>query len=391
MFKNVYVVSFARTPVGSFGGSLKDISTIELAAHVIKNAIERAGIVPSAVEEVVLGCVGQHGLNIFLGRIAALNAGCAVESSSQTVNRMCASGLQAIVTAATAIDHTDMSVVIAGGSENMSSYPFSSFGLRWGIRMGNRELTDTLVTALIEPFTGMHIATTAENIAQKYGLSREIIDAYALESQNRAANAILKGHFVEEIAPIEVTEGKETKLFDTDEYPRETSLEKLAKLKTIFKKDGVVTAGNVSGINDAAAALVLMGSEALKKNQCQPKAKILDYAVTGVDPNYMGMGPVAATNKLLKKCGMDIKSIGLFELNEAFAAQALACIDELGIDPRIVNVNGGGISLGHPIGATGAIISIKLLSEMKRRNIQYGIATLCIGGGQGLSVLFENE
>ena len=184
--------------------------------------------------------------------------------------------------------------------------------------------------------------------------------------------------------------GKETKLFDTDEYPRETSLEKLAKLKTIFKKDGVITAGNVSGINDAAAALVLMNSEALKQNQCQPKAKILDYAVAGVDPNYMGVGPVSATNKLLKKCGMDIKSIGLFELNEAFAAQALACIDELGIDPSIVNVNGGGISLGHPIGATGAIISIKLINEMKRRNIQYGIATLCIGGGQGLSVLYEN-
>lgn len=390
MFKNVYVLSFARTPVGSFGGSLKDISTIEMAVHVIKNAIERAGISPKLVEEVVLGCVGQYGINIFLGRIAALQAGCAVESSGQTVNRMCASGLQAIVTAATAIDHKDMSVVIAGGSENMSSYPFSSFGLRWGIRMGHTELTDTLVTALIEPFTGMHIGTTAENIAQKYGLSRERIDAYALESQNRAANAILEGRFVEEIAPLEVKEGKETKLFDTDEYPRETSLEKLAKLKTLFMKDGVITAGNVSGINDAAAALVLMSSEALKQNQCQPKAKILDYAVTGVDPNYMGMGPVNATNKLLKKVGMDIKSIGLFELNEAFAVQALACIDELGIDPNIVNVNGGGISLGHPIGATGAIISIKLINEMKRRNIQYGIATLCIGGGQGLSVLFEN-
>jgi acetyl-CoA C-acetyltransferase len=390
MFRDVYIVSFARTPVGNFGGSLKDISTIELATHVIKNAIERAGIVPSAVEEVVLGCVGQHGLNIFLSRIAALNAGCAIESSGQTVNRMCASGLQAIVTAATAIDHKDMSVVIAGGSENMSSYPLSSFGLRWGIRMGHTELTDTLVTALIEPFTGMHIASTAENIAQKYGLSRERIDAYALESQNRAAKAISEGYFVDEIAPIEVKEGRETKLFSADEYPRETSLEKLAKLKTIFKKDGVITAGNVSGINDAAAAVILMDSEAMKENNCQPKAKILDYAVSGVAPEYMGIGPVAATKKLLKKCGMDIKSIGLFELNEAFAAQALACIDELGIDPTIVNVNGGGISLGHPIGATGTIISIKLINEMKRRNIQYGIATLCIGGGQGLSVLFEN-
>lgn len=390
MFQDVYVVSAARTPVGSFGGSLKDVSAIDLATHAIRHAIERAGITSAAVEEVVMGCVGQHGLNAFLARIAALNAGCTHESSGQTVNRLCASGLQAMVTAATAIDHKDMSIVVAGGAESMSSYPFNSFGARWGLRMGHAELTDSLITALSEPFTGTHIAITAENIAAKYGLSRERLDAYALGSQERAAKAIAAGCFADEIAPIEVKMRKETKVFDTDEHPRQTSLEKLAKLSAIFKKDGVITAGNASGINDAGAAVVLMDGGAVQKNHCKPMAKILDYAVSGVDPSYMGMGPVPATEKLMRKCGLDQKDIGLYELNEAFAAQALACIEELGLDPAIVNVNGSGISLGHPIGATGAIISIKLINEMKRRHVRYGIATLCIGGGQGLSVLFEN-
>jgi acetyl-CoA C-acetyltransferase len=390
MFQDVYIVSYVRTPVGRFGGSLKDVSTIDLATHVIKHVIERAGIEATSVEEVVLGCVGQYGLNAFLGRIAALNAGCSDESSGQTVNRLCASGLQAIVTAATAIDHKDMSLVVAGGSENMSGYPFSSFGSRWGLRMGNAELTDTLLTALIEPFSGTHIAMTAENIAERYGLSRERIDAYALESQRRAANAIAEGYFVDEIVPVEVKDKRETRLFTTDEHPRATSMEKLGKLKTIFKKDGVVTAGNASGINDAAAAMVLMDTATMEANNCSPKAKILDYAVSGVDPNYMGMGPVGATQKLFAKTGMDVKDIDLWELNEAFASQSLACMDELGLDPAIVNVNGSGISLGHPIGATGAVIAVKLLSEMKRRDVRYGVATLCIGGGQGLSVLFEN-
>lgn len=390
MFSDVYIVSFARTPVGKFGGSLKDVNSIDLATHVIKHAMKRAGINPTIVEEVIMGCVGQYGLNAFLGRVAALNAGCAIESAGQTVNRLCASGLQSIVTAATSIDHKDMSVAVAGGAENMSSFPYSSSGSRWGLRMGNAEFTDTLITALTEPFSGTHIAITAENIAQKYGLSRERIDAYALESQRRAARAISEGCFTDEIAPLEVKVGSEIKIFNTDEHPRETNLEKLAKLKPLFKKDGVVTAGNSSGVNDAAAAMVLMNTQAMKENNCKPKAKILDYAVSGVDPNYMGLGPIYATRKLLKKCAMDIKDIGLFELNEAFASQALACINELDIDPSIVNVNGSGISLGHPLGATGAIIAIKLLSEMKRRDIQYGIATLCIGGGQGLSVLFEN-
>lgn len=390
MFRDVYMVSAARTAVGSFGRSLRDKSTIDLAAHAVRQAIERAGIDPGSVEEVVMGCVGQHGLNAFLGRIAALQAGCSQESSGQTVNRLCASGLQAIVTAATAIDHGDMSVVVAGGAESMSNYPYSSHGARWGLRMGNAELTDALITALSEPFSGTHIAITAENIAEKYGLSRERLDAYALESQERAAKAIEAGCFEDEIAPIEIKSKRETVIFDTDEHPRQTSLEKLGRLPALFKKDGVVTAGNASGINDAGAAVVLMNTGAVQKNHCKPIAKIVDYAVSGVDPNYMGMGPVPATRKLMQKCGLDQEDIGLYELNEAFAAQAIACIDELGLDPERVNVNGSGISLGHPIGATGAIIAIKLIQEMRRRHIRYGIASLCIGGGQGLSVLFEN-
>lgn len=389
MFRDVYMVSAARTAVGSFGKSLKDKSAVDLAAHAIRHAIERAGIDPGSVEEVVMGCVGQHGLNAFLGRIAALQAGCSQESSGQTVNRLCASGLQAIVTAATAIDHGDMSVVVAGGAESMSNYPYSANGARWGLRMGNAELTDALITALSEPFSGTHIAITAENIAEKYGLSREQLDAYALESQERAAKAIEAGCFEEEIVPIEIKDKRETKTFDTDEHPRQTSLEKLGKLPALFKKDGVVTAGNASGINDAGAAVVLMNTEAVRKTHCKPMAKIVDYAVSGVDPNYMGMGPVPATRKLMGKCGLSPDDIGLYELNEAFAAQAIACIEELGLDPGRVNVNGSGISLGHPIGATGAIISIKLVQEMRRQHIRYGIATLCIGGGQGLSVLFE--
>ena len=293
MFKDVYVVSMARTPVGSFGGSLKDVSAIDLASHSIRHAIERAGIDPAVIEEVVMGCVGQYGLNGFLARIAALNAGCSIESSGQTVNRLCASGLQAVVTAATAIDHTDMSVCVAGGAESMSGYPFCSFGARWGLRMGHAELTDALTVALSEPFSGPHIAITAENIAAKYGLSRERLDTYALQGQERAAAAIAAGYFRDEIAPVEVKKKKETVAFDTDEHPRQTSLEKLAKLPPLFKKDGVVTAGNASGINDAGAAMVAdeRGRNAAKRMYAHGEDRGL-WPVAGVSPDYMGMGPV---------------------------------------------------------------------------------------------------
>ncbi len=394
MFRDVVVVSAARTPVGSFGGSLKDVSTVDLGVLVIREAVNRAGLEPDQIDEVVLGCVGQYGYNPFLARLVGLKAGCSVESTGQTVNRLCASGLQAVVTAATAIDHQDVGICVAGGAENMSSFPYSSYTNRWGSRMGNTELKDSLVLALTEPVEGeagkeIHIAITAENIAAKYNISREEADVYAAEGQRRALAAIAKGRFRDEIVPVEVKERKSIRMFNTDEHPRETTVEKLARLKTIVKADGVVTAGNASGINDGAAALVMMSGKRAEELGCEPLAKVVDYAAAGVDPDYMGIGPVVSTRKLLEKTGMRLEEIGLFELNEAFATQAIACIRELGLDPELVNVNGSGIALGHPIGATGAVISVKLLYEMKRRNVRYGIASLCIGGGQGLSVLFE--
>lgn len=390
MFQNVVVVSAARTAVGSFGGSLKDLDATKLGEIAIREAIGRAGINPACVEETVLGCVGQYGLNGFLARIASLNAGCSVHSSAQTVNRLCASGLQAIVTGATAIDHGDMNVVVAGGAESMSNFPYCSYQTRFGARMGDIITKDALTTALAEPFTGTHIAITAENIAARYGFSREAVDAYALESQRRAAAAIAAGKFRDEIVPVEVKVKKETRLFDTDEHPRDTSMEKLGKLKPLFKKDGVVTAGNASGINDAAAAVVLMHTARAAELGCKPLARVVDYALSGVDPNYMGLGPIDSTRKLFARTGLTAADIDLFELNEAFASQAMACIQDLDLDPAKVNVNGSGISLGHPIGATGAVISVKLIYEMKRTGARYGVATLCIGGGQGLSVLYEN-
>lgn len=390
MFQNVMVVSAVRTAVGSFGGSLKDFETTKLGEIAIRAAVERAGIAPECVEEVILGCVGQYGLNGFLARIAALNAGLSIHSSAQTVNRLCASGLQAVVTGATAIDHRDMDIVVAGGAESMSNFPYCSYQTRFGARMGDIVTKDALTTALAEPFTGTHIAMTAENIAEKYGFTREEVDAYALESQRRARAAIDAGKFREQIIPVEVREKKTTRIFDTDEHPRETSMEKLAKLKPIFKKDGLVTAGNASGINDAAAAMVLMHGDKAHEMGITPIARVVDYALAGVDPNYMGLGPIDATRKLFERTGLSAKEIDLFELNEAFASQAMACIQELGLDGDKVNVNGSGISIGHPIGATGAVISVKLLYELKRIGGRYGIATLCIGGGQGLSVLYEN-
>jgi acetyl-CoA C-acetyltransferase len=292
------------------------------------------------------------------------------------------------------VENGDVSVAVAGGAESMSNFPYYLNDARWGMRMGiaANAVEDSLTTALCEPFSGpqTHIGITAENIAEKYHLTRAELDEYALGSQVKAIKAIAEGKFKEEIIPVEIKSKKETIIFDTDEHPRETSLEKLAKLRPFIKADGVVTAGNASGINDAAAAMVIMTEQTAKELGCRPIARIVDYAVAGVDPGYMGMGPVAATGRLLKKTGVKLSDIGVVELNEAFAAQAVACIRELSLDPALVNVNGSGISLGHPIGATGAVISCKLISEMKRRNARYGLSTLCIGGGQGMSALFEN-
>ncbi|MBE5868772.1 MAG: thiolase family protein [Lachnospiraceae bacterium] len=388
---SIVIVSGARTGIGSFGGSLSQFEATDLGGMAIKAAVERAGIKPEEVDEVVMGCVGQAAENAFMARVSSIKAGIPYEASALTVNRLCSSGLQAIYTAATEIQNGFCNIAVAGGGESMSNIPFYLRKARFGYRMGHNELEDGLITALSDPITRDHMGITAENVAARYQISREDQDAYAVLSQTRAAQARREGKFADEIIPVEVKVGKsETKIFAEDEYIREgTTVEKLAKLRPAFKKDGSVTAGNASGINDCGAAVVLMREEEAKRRGIAPIVRIVDAAVAGVDPAYMGIGPIPAVNKLLAKTGLKKEDIGLFELNEAFAAQALACIRELDLDVEKVNVNGSGISMGHPIGATGCIITIKLMNEMVRRNERYGIATLCIGGGQGLAVLFE--
>lgn len=389
--KDIVIVSGARTGIGSFGGSLKGFQASDLGGIAIKAAVERAGIKSEEVDEVVMGCVGQAAENAFMARVSSIKAGIPYEATALTVNRLCSSGLQAICTAALEIEKGFCSIAVAGGGESMSNLPFYLRNARFGYRMGHGELEDGLITALSDPITRDHMGITAENVAEKYQISREDQDEYAVLSQNRAEKARAEGKFRDEIVPIEVrVNKKETKIFAEDEYIRENStVEKLAKLRPAFKKDGTVTAGNASGINDAAAAVVLMKEEEAKKRGLKGIVRIVDEAVAGVDPAYMGIGPIPAVRKLLDKTGLKLEDIGLIELNEAFASQSLACIRELGLDMEKVNVNGSGISMGHPIGATGCIITIKLMNEMVRRQVQYGIATLCIGGGQGLAVLFE--
>ena len=387
----VVIVSGCRTAVGKMGGSLKDFEASDLGGIVIKEAVSRAGIKPEQVDEVVYGCVGQAAENAFAARLAGVKAGLPYETTALTVNRLCSSGLQAIVTAAHEIENGYCEIAVAGGCESRTNIPYYLRKARYGYRMGHGELEDGLITALSDPFTRNHMGITAENVAEKYHITRERQDEVALMSQQRCSAAQKEGKFKDEIVPIEVkVSKKETKIFDEDEFVRhDSSMEKLAKLRPAFKEDGTVTAGNSSGINDGAAAVVVMKLSKAQELGLKPIVRLADAAVAGVDPQYMGIGPVPAMKKLLGKTGLTLDDIGLIELNEAFAAQAAACIQELGLNEDIVNVNGSGISMGHPIGATGCIITIKLMNEMMRRNVRYGVATLCIGGGQGLAVLFE--
>ncbi len=391
MQKDIVIVSGARTAVGSFGGSLKQFETSDLGSFAVKESVARAGVKPEDIDEVVMGCVGQVAENAFMARMCSLKAGIPVEAGALTVNRLCSSGLQAIVTAAMEIDHDFAHIAVAGGAESMTNLPFYIRKARFGYRMGHGELEDGLITALSDPLTRDHMGITAENIAAKFGITREEQDEYAYNSQMKAAKAREEGKFKDEIIPLEVkVSKKETRIFDQDEFIRaDSTIEKLAKLRPAFKKDGTVTAGNASGINDCGAAVVVMEADEAKKRGLKPIVKIVDAAVAGVDPAYMGLGPIPAVRKLWEKTGITDDQVGLYELNEAFAAQALACIRELKLNPEKVNVNGSGISIGHPIGATGCMIAIKLMNEMVRRHEKYGIATLCIGGGQGLAVLFE--
>ncbi|MEO6918420.1 MAG: beta-ketothiolase BktB [Collimonas sp.] len=392
MQREVVVVSGVRTAIGDFGGSLKDFSPTELGAAVVREALARAQVSGDEVGNVVFGNVIQtEPKDMYLARVAALNGGVADHAPALTLNRLCGSGLQAIISAAQSIMLGDADIAIGGGAESMSRAPFISSDLRFGARMGDSRMTDMMLGALHDPFHGIHMGVTAENVAQKYSISREEQDALALESHRRAAHAIEQGYFCEQILPIKLKSKKGEILFDTDEHVRsQASLDDFTKLRPIFaKENGSVTAGNASGINDAAAAVVLMERGVAEQRGLKPLARLVSYAHAGVDPKYMGIGPVPATRKALERAGLTVADLDVIEANEAFAAQACAVTKELSLDPGRVNPNGSGISLGHPIGATGALITVKALYELRRVGGRYALVTMCIGGGQGIAAIFE--
>jgi acetyl-CoA C-acetyltransferase len=390
----VVILSACRTAIGAFGGALKDVSAVDLAAIVIKEAIARARVSPADVGDVVMGCVLQAGNGMNVARQAALRAGLPVEVPAETVNRVCGSGLQAVVHAVEAIRVGYVDAMIAGGTESMSNAPYLLDGARWGYRMGNGEAIDSMLHEGLTCAIGLtHMGVTAEEVAARYHVSRADQDAFAAESQARAVRAIAEGRFKDEIVPVPVPQRKgDQVLFDTDEYPRAgTTAEKLGALKPAFKKDGTVTAGNASGINDGAAALVVTTAKKAQALGKTPLARILAYASTGVDPKVMGIGPIPAVRKVLERAGLQIADVDLFELNEAFAAQSVAVARELGLDAAKINVNGGAIALGHPIGASGARVLTTLVYALRARKLRYGVASLCIGGGMGIAMAIENS
>ncbi|AEG51467.1 acetyl-CoA acetyltransferase [Sphingobium chlorophenolicum L-1] len=388
---DVFLVSAARTAIGSFGGSLKDQKPGELAAHVAKAAIERAGVEASRIGNVVLGNVIHcEPRDAYAARIAAIGAGVPQESPAHTVNRLCGSGLQAIITAAQSIMLGDCEVALGAGVEIMSRAPYVLPNNRWGQKMGDGSVLDGLVGALTDPFHSYHMGVTGENVAARYGISREDQDALAFESQKRAAYAIAQGYFKDQIVPVEVLVRRKPVPFDTDEDVRtEAKAEDFAKLKPVFQKDGTVTAGNASGINDGAGAVVLASEAAVKAQGLKPLARLVAYGHAGVDPAYMGIGPVPATRQALERAGLSVGDLDIIEANEAFAAQACAVTRQLELDPAKVNPNGSGISLGHPVGGTGAIITTKLVHELHRTGGRLGLTTMCIGGGQGIAAIWE--
>ncbi|RMG59271.1 MAG: acetyl-CoA C-acetyltransferase [Deltaproteobacteria bacterium] len=391
--KSVVIVSAVRTAIGDFGGALKDFLAGQLGAVVVREAVKRANVDPNEVDEVIMGNVFQAGQKANPARQASLGAGLPVEVPALTVNNQCASGIRAISAGADRIMAGEAEVIVAGGCESMTNVPYLLTKARFGYRLGNGEIHDSLYyDGLVDCFYNYHMGVTAENLAEMYDISREDQDRLAYDSHQRAVKAIREGKFDEEIVPVEVPQKKgEPILFKTDEHPREdTTLERLAKLKPVFKENGTVTAGNASGINDGAAAVVIMSEEKAKALGVSPMARIVSYAIAGVDPKIMGWGPVPATEKALKKADLSLSDIGLVELNEAFAAQALAVIRGLGLDWEITNVNGSGISLGHPVGATGCRMVVSLIHEMFRRKVRYGLATLCQGGGMGTALIIEN-
>ena len=391
MVESVVITSAARTAIGSFGGSLKDVSAIDLGTIAAQSAIERSGMDVSAFGHTVIGNV-IHGeaRDMYISRVISVNAGVSKHAPALTVNRLCGSGLQAIVSAAQTVMLGDCEAAVSGGAESMSNGGYMLPRMRFGARMGESNVIDMMQGALYDPFGHGLMGITAENIASRYGIDRETQDAFAVESQRRAAAAIEAGYFKDQIVPVPVKSRRETVDFDTDEHPRQVTVEKLAAMKTIFKADGSVTAGNASGINDGAAVLTLAAESSVAKLGGTPLARIVAYGHAGVEPDEMGVGPVPAVKVALAKAGLKASDMDVVESNEAFAAQACYVSRELDLDPAKVNPNGGAIALGHPVGATGAILATKALYELKRTGGRYGLLTMCIGGGQGIAIIVEN-
>ena len=389
--REVVVLSGVRTAVGKYGGSLKDMPPADLGAAVVREAVSRSGVDPADVGHVVFGnVIHTETRDMYLSRVASVNGGLPVETPAFTLNRLCGSGLQAIVSAAQLVLLGDTEVALAGGSENMSRGLYGVPAMRWGARMGETKATDMMVGALTDPFDDCHMGVTAENVAGKWGISREDQDALAVQSHQRAAKATAEGHFKDQILPIELKTRKGTTTFDTDEHIRaDASVEGMAKLRPVFDKSGSVTAGNAAGINDAAAAVVLADAAWAEGKGLRPMGRLVAYAHAGVEPKYMGIGPVPAVRMVLEKANLKVDDIDVFEVNEAFAAQALAVVRDLSLPEDRTNPNGSGVSLGHPIGATGCILTVKALYELERTGGRRALVTMCIGGGQGIAAIFE--
>lgn len=391
MQQEIYVVAAVRTAIGTFGGSLKNVPLGQLATVAVRAALERSAVPADRVGHVVIGnVIPTEPRDAYLSRVAAIDAGIPKEVPAFNVNRLCGSGLQAIISAAQTIGAGDTEVAIGGGAESMSRGPYIAPSARWGSRMGDAALVDYMTGILHDPWENFHMGVTAENVASRYGISREAQDALAQQSQQRGARAISEGRFKSQIVPVTIEEKRQTVSFETDEHVRgEVTLEQLAKMKPVFKKDGSVTPGNASGINDGASAVVLASAAAVRDLNLSPIARLVAYAHAGVEPAYMGIGPIPATRKVLARAGLRISDLDVIESNEAFAAQACTVIRELDLDPAKVNPNGSGISLGHPVGATGSIITTKALYELQRVGGRYALVTMCIGGGQGIAAVFE--
>jgi acetyl-CoA C-acetyltransferase len=389
--REVMVVSGVRTAIGDFGGALKDMAPTALAAQVVREALARAGVDGAEVGHVVFGnVIHTEPKDMYMARVAALDAGVTQDAPALTVNRLCGSGLQAIVSAAQSILLGDADIAVGGGAESMSRAPYMTQGMRWGARMGDATMIDMMVAALHDPFHNIHMGETAENLAESHQITRGAQDGLAVESHRRAAHAIAEGRFKSQILPVVQKTRKGEVVFDTDEHVRaDASVADLAKLRPVFRKDGTVTAGNASGINDAAAAVVLMEAGTVAKRGAKPLGRLVAYAHAGVDPKVMGIGPVPATRAALARAGLDLSDIDVIESNEAFAAQACAVAKDLGFDPVKTNPNGSGISLGHPVGATGTILTVKALYELVQIGGRYALVTMCIGGGQGIAAIFE--